>query len=144
MLLICAECRTVHRSMGSLLGFASLKKAGSPSHIACQHLNPQSGKTVVPLLVAGFESVLNMVGGTGSLCSPIALRNLECETPGLFLQRKGCTTCYTPRRLEADVVNSLETFMLPTWPRSSPDPHRRPAFLIQSKEILFMEGVTCT
>lgn len=120
------------------------KKLTLPHTLHASILTHKGGKTVVPLLAAGFESVLNMVGGTGSLCSPVALGNLECETTGLFLQRKGCITRYTPRRLEAGVVNSLETFTLPVWPGSSPDPHCRPAFLIQSKEILFMEGVTLT
>ena len=35
--------------------------------------------------------------------------NQEIKHRGLPLQREGCVTYYLPRRLEADVVNSLVT-----------------------------------
>lgn len=44
--------------------------------------------------------------------------NQEVKHRELSLQREGCVTYYLPRRLGADVVNSLVTSVLSLWLRS--------------------------
>ena len=73
------------------------------------------------------------------MCSHKYKEVQECQAPGLILQRKGCMTCYLPRRLGTDLVNISVTFVLSVWLRqqgSSPDS-------CQSKEFIFMGGITC-
>jgi hypothetical protein len=51
-----------------------------------------------------------------SLCSYKSTRTRSGKRTGCLL-KKGCMIHLLPRRLEADVINSLLTFALSVWPR---------------------------
>ena len=74
--------------------------------------------------------------------------NLECQDTGLFLQEKGCSASFVPRRLQVDRYSNLVTFELSVWlgdhTRPSPDPYYKLFFQSQSIEPIFLEGVKCS
>lgn len=49
------------------------------------------------------------------------------NTQGCLFKREGCIICFPPRRLGADMINSLVTFEISVWLRPHPpplDPHQ--------------------
>lgn len=69
--------------------------------------------------------------------------NLECQTHKLVPSEKECITCYPHRRLAADVVSSLVTYML-SVAENTPDPPRDPFVSLSIYGPIFMEGIMCS
>lgn len=69
--------------------------------------------TLIPMALQVFTS-LN-VGGMQVLVLTKPWGDRNVKQAGLSLQRGRCKTWFPPRRLGADLGNSLETFALSLW-----------------------------